>query len=141
MSNSPVTICGNIANDPQYATGASGKGRATFSVAVEHRFQKDGEWTSETGFFNVVAWGFVADDVAGKVEKGSRVIVVGRMNNRSYEGNDGTRQYMTEVVADRIGLDLGGIESAVRRSKASAGVSGNSSGSFQRPDLAAEDIW
>jgi len=112
MNNSPITIVGNMTDDPEIMTLASGTKKASFSVAVPHRFNRNGEWEETTSFLNVVAWGYLADNI-GPLEKGLGVIVVGRMVQRSYENDEGQRRYVHEVVADNIGINttrLSGIQ-------------------------------
>ena len=104
MNMSPVTIVGNLTRDPEEFTFASGATKVTFSVAVENRYMKNQEWVSDTSFFNVVAWKFQAEDAARVLEKGVRVIVVGRLDQRSWQSDDGTNRSTIEIVADEIAV-------------------------------------
>lgn len=115
MSNASITIVGNLTADPEFTTLASGTSKASFSVAVPHRYQKAGEWQEDTSFLNVIAWGTLADEVSRLLEKGIGVIVTGRMSQRSYEGDDGKRRYVYEIVADNVAINIRRLESYERR--------------------------
>lgn len=122
MANrSPVTIVGNLTADPeQRSVGQAGALKTTFSVAVNHPYKKDDEWVENTSFFNVVAWRQLAEQAA-VLEKGVRVIVTGRLDQRSWETDDGGKRSTVEVLADEIGLSVGGVASFTRRTREGAG--------------------
>jgi single-strand DNA-binding protein len=109
MSNgNSITICGNITRDPELRFTPSGQANATFGMAVNRRWQnrQSGEWEEAVSFFNVVAWRELAENVTESLGKGSRVIVTGRLEQRSYETQDGEKRSVVEVVADEIGPSL-----------------------------------
>lgn len=93
---------------------------AKFSVACERRWMQDKEWQSETSFFNVVAWRDKAEMVEKLLEKGMRVSVDGRLDQRSYEDKDGNNRSAVEVTADEIAIGLWSLESVVRRAPKAA---------------------
>ena len=77
------------------------KAVAMFSIAVQRDFKNQkGEY--EADFFSVVIWGKLAELAGNTLKKGSKVLVRGRMQNRSYEAKDGTKRYVTELVADKF---------------------------------------
>ena len=78
----------------------------SLGVAVNHRYQKNNEWVEDASFFNVTAWGTLAENVAGSIDKGTRVIVTGRLQQRSYETQQGEKRSVVEIVADEIGPSL-----------------------------------
>lgn len=137
MNNSPVTLRGNLVADPEVKPVGNST-NATFRIAVEHRFQKDGEWESTTSFLQVVCWRWVAEDVARVLEKGSKVVVTGRLTQRSYETTEGDKRYVVEVVADDVALSLGGVDSYQKRTASSSGRASSgasrSSGQGELPD-------
>lgn len=103
-----VQILGNLTRDPQIRATKTGKSVASFSVAVSRTFvTPQGEQREMTDFINVVAWGYLADAVGNQLRKGSRVFVEGRYTTRSYEGQDGVKRYITEVIANLIAQPLG----------------------------------
>jgi single-strand DNA-binding protein len=101
---------------------------------------KNNEWQSDTSFFNVVAWKFQAEDAARVLQKGVRVIVVGRLDQRSWESDDGTKRSAVEVIADEIAVATRSINSFDRRTGAGAkaAASVGATESFDSPD---EDPW
>ena len=95
-----VILIGNLVKDPEMQTTASGVSVCKFSVAVNRPYKKDGE--TETDFINIVAWRGVADNVGKYLKKGNKCAVTGAMQNRSYDAQDGTKRYITEVIADSV---------------------------------------
>ncbi len=98
-----VMIIGNLGRDPEmrYATG--GKAMTTFSVAVGRRWTSpDGEPREETEWFNVVMYEKLAEISNQFLTKGQKVYIEGRLQTRSWDGNDGQKHYRTEVVANQM---------------------------------------
>lgn len=92
---------GYLAADPTHQYTKSGKPVCTFRIGVTRRFT-NAQGVRESDFFPVVAWGKLADVAARYLSKGSRVAVVGTLQTRSYEAQDGTKRYVTEVVAEEL---------------------------------------
>lgn len=105
MPDSTVTIVGSLTREPELRFTLGGAGVASFGVAVNHRYQRNNEWTEETSFFNVTAWSTLGENAAASLTKGSRVIVTGRLAQRSYESN-GEKRSVVEIIADEIGPSL-----------------------------------
>ena len=103
MSMNQVNLIGNLARDAEIKTTASGKNVATFTLAVGRNF-KNAEGNYEADFINIVAWDKQAGVVERYTAKGSQVSVSGRLQIRSYDANDGTKRYVTEIIANEIGL-------------------------------------
>ncbi|MBO4569807.1 MAG: single-stranded DNA-binding protein [Clostridia bacterium] len=96
-----VVIIGNLTKDPELTTTNNGINFCRFTVAVGRNFtSSDGE--RETDFLPVIAWRNQADNCYKYIKKGSKVAVVGSVQTRNYEGNDGQRRYMTEIVAETV---------------------------------------
>ena len=96
-----VFLIGNLTKDPDVRTTGSGTSVCTFRIAVQRRFaNQQGERASD--FFDVVAWRQLADLCGRYLAKGRKVAVVGELQNRSYDAKDGTKRYVTEVVADEV---------------------------------------
>jgi len=74
---------------------------ATFTLAVNRRFAKEGE-ERQTDFINIVAWGKTGEFSSKYFKKGQQVAVVGRLQTRNYEDNNGQKRYITEVVAEEV---------------------------------------
>lgn len=102
-----VQILGNLTRDPQVRMTKTGKAVASFSVAVNRKIATpDGAEKEAADYINVTAWGTLAEAAGNELRKGSRVFVEGRYSTRTYEAQDGTKKYMTEVVANCIAKPL-----------------------------------
>src|SRR5437870_13096803 len=103
MSNgNTVTLVGNITRDPELRFTPSGQATATFGLAVNRRWQnrQTNEWEEAVSFFNVVCWREMAENASESLAKGSRVIVTGRLEQRSWESQEGDKRSKIEVIAD-----------------------------------------
>lgn len=117
MSASPTTIVGNITADPELKFLGNGTPKTEFSVAVSHYWtDASGEKQEKTSFFDVVAWRYLADDVARVLQKGVRVIVTGRLEQRSWEDDKtGSKRSKVELIADEVAVACKSVESFNRR--------------------------
>ena len=103
-----VQVMGNLARDPVIRATKTGRSVASFTVAVNRNYvTPQGEQRELTDWINVVAWGSLAEAVGNQLRKGMRVFVEGRYSTRSYDAQDGTRKYVTEVVANFVAIPLG----------------------------------
>jgi single-strand DNA-binding protein len=103
-----ITISGNITREPEMRYTPSGVSKVTFGVAVNRswRNQNTQEWEEQTSFFNVVAWRQLAENAGSTLTKGTRVVVSGRLEQRSWETEQGEKRSIVEVVADDIAPSL-----------------------------------
>lgn len=115
MADSNITLVGNITRDPELRFTTGGRGVASFGIAVSRRYQVNNEWQEQTSFFNVTAWGTLGENAAASLTKGTRVVVTGRLEQRSYETNDGEKRSVVEIVADEIGPSLRWARAEVER--------------------------
>jgi single-strand DNA-binding protein len=106
MPSNSVTLVGNMTRDPELRFTASGQGVASFGLAVNRRYREGNEWKEETSFLDVVCWRELGENVCESLSRGARVIVVGRLEQRSWETADGDKRSKIEVVADSVGPDL-----------------------------------
>lgn len=96
-----VILKGNLTKDVEFATTNSGINYARFTVAVQRKFANaDGE--KETDFINCVAWRNTAEFINKYFNKGKQILVCGAIQTRSYDAQDGTKRYVTEVVVDEV---------------------------------------
>lgn len=96
-----VILSGNLCGDPEYQTTASGISLCRFRIAVQRKFKNEkGEYESD--FISIVAWRGTADFVSKYLHKGNKVGVTGALQTRTYDAQDGTKRYVTEVVADEV---------------------------------------
>ena len=108
MSDTQITIVGNVGWQPNHKALASGTVVTDFRVATTPRRldKATGEWRDlETMWYGVTCWRGLADNVAASVQKGDRVVVTGRLSQRSYE-KDGEKRTVLEIDATSIGFDL-----------------------------------
>ncbi|MBI4318386.1 MAG: single-stranded DNA-binding protein [Chloroflexi bacterium] len=98
-----VMIIGNVGRDPEMRYTQNGTAVTSFSVAAGRRWTTpEGEQREETEWFNVVTWNKLAETANRYITKGSRVYIEGRLQTRSWEGQDGQKRYRTEVVAQTM---------------------------------------
>jgi single-strand DNA-binding protein len=101
MPDASVSFAGNLTDDPEVRHTDGGITRATFRVAVSGRSRD-----SEPSFFTVVVWRDQAAHAAESLSKGSRVVVVGRLQQRAWTAEDGSARSLVEVVAEELGPSL-----------------------------------
>ena len=103
-----VTLVGNCTRDPELRFTSSGQAVATFGLAVNRRWQnrQTNEWEEQVSFFDVTCWQQMAENVAETVTKGTRVVVTGRLDQRSWETQDGDKRSKVEIVADEVAPSL-----------------------------------
>jgi single-strand DNA-binding protein len=109
MSNgNHVSITGNLTRDPELRFTPSGQATATFGVAVNRRWQnrQTQEWDEATSFFDVVCWGQLAENAAQSLARGTRVVVSGRLDQRSWDTPEGDRRSKVEITADEVAPSL-----------------------------------
>lgn len=116
-----VFLMGNLTRDPELRYTPNGQAVANFTIAT-NRVWKDaeGEQKDSAEFTDVVVWGKIAENVTNYLKKGRRVHVIGRLQTRSWEAQDGSKKYKTEVIATDVtfldrkeaGSDFEGVDSA-----------------------------
>ena len=94
-------LIGNLTRDPESRTTPSGAVCTIFTLAVNRRFT-NAQGVREADFINIVTWRQTAELCARYLAKGRKVCVVGQIQSRSYDAQDGTKRYVTEVVADEV---------------------------------------
>jgi single-strand DNA-binding protein len=125
-----VTVIGNCTRDPELRFTPSGMAVATFGVAVNRRWQNrsTNEWEEAVSFFDVTAWQQLAENVSESVQKGTRVVVAGRLDQRSWETQDGEKRSKVEIVADEIAPSLRYATATIVKNERRGGDFDNSSG-------------
>ena len=132
MPDNSVTLVGNITRDPELRFTPSGQAIATFGMAVNRRFQRNGQWEEQTSFFNITAWGTLGENASNSLQKGARIIVNGRLEQRSWETQEGEKRSVVEVVADELGPSLRWATAEITKNDRREG-GGDSGGSSSRP--------
>ena len=135
-SENSVTVVGNLTRDPELRYTTGGRGVASFGLAVNRRYQQNGEWQEQTSFFNITAWGDLGENLAASLNKGARVIVTGRLQQREYQTKEGENRTIVEIIADEAGPSLRWAQAQVERiSRDSAPTGGGGGGGATRaPD-------
>ncbi|HYC79415.1 MAG TPA: single-stranded DNA-binding protein [Candidatus Binatia bacterium] len=103
MDLNKVMIIGRLTRDPEMRSTTNGANVASFSVATSFNWtNQQGQKQEQTEFHNVVAWRKLAEIVTQYLKKGSQVYIEGRLQTRSWEGQDGKKNYRTEIVAENM---------------------------------------
>ncbi len=126
-----ITVIGNLTNDPELRFTPSGAAVAKFSVASTPRTldRQTGEWKDgEPLFLNCSVWRQVAENVAESLQRGARVIVSGRLRQRSYETREGEKRTVIELEVDEIGPSLRYATAKVQKMSRSGGTGGGGFG-------------
>lgn len=115
-------IIGNLGVDPEMRYTANGTAITTFRVATHRQYSgPDGERREETEWFSVVTWARLAETCSQYLSKGRQVFVEGRMQTRSWEGDDGQKRYRTELIAENVKF-LGGRDAGAGAQERLGGV-------------------
>jgi single-strand DNA-binding protein len=103
-----VTIVGNLTRDPELRFTPSGQATATFGVAVNRSWtdRQTNERKEATSFLDVVCWGQLAENAAQSLTRGTRVVVSGRLDQRSWENQEGEKRSKIEITADEVSPSL-----------------------------------
>ena len=125
-----VTITGNATREPELRFTPSGQAVANFGVAVNRRWQnrQTQEWEEAVSFFDITAWAQLAENVAETVGKGTRVTVTGRLDQRSWENQEGEKRSKVEIVADDVAISLRWATAEVQRNERPDGAGGGGYG-------------
>jgi single-strand DNA-binding protein len=127
-----VSITGNLTRDPELRFTPSGQATTTFGVAVNRRWQnrQTQDWEEATSFFDVVCWGQLAENAAQSLTRGSRIMVTGRLDQRSWENQEGERRSKIEITADEVAPSLRWATVAITKNerRGPEGGGGNYSG-------------
>ena len=108
MTTTTTTVVGNLTRDPEIRYTREGQATTALSLAVNRRWQnrETKEWEESTSFLDVICWRDLAENVALSLTKGARIVVTGRLEQRSWETDEGDRRSKVEIVADEIGASL-----------------------------------
>ena len=128
MADNTITLVGNLTRDPELRFTQGGRAVASFGIAVNRRYQVNGEWQEQTSFFNVVAWGQLGENAAASLAKGARIIVNGRLEQREYQTQQGEKRTVIEVNADEVAPSLRYATAQVERTSSGGGAPGGAPG-------------
>ena len=108
MPDNTITVVGNITRDPELRFTPSGQAVASFGIAVNRRWQNrsNQEWEEQTSFFDIKCWSQLAENVSESLGRGAQVVVNGRLEQRSWETEQGEKRSKVEIVADDVAPSL-----------------------------------
>jgi single-strand DNA-binding protein len=117
MNGNSVTLVGNVTRDPELRFTASGQATASFGLAVNRVWndRQTNERKEAVSFFDIVCWREMAENASESLAKGARVLVTGRLEQRSWETPEGDKRSKIEVVADEIGPSLRWATAEIRK--------------------------
>ena len=127
-----ITIAGNLVGDPELRYTQTGQAVASFRVASTPRYRDNatGDWKDgESLFLSCNVWRQAAENAAESLQRGMRVIVTGRLKQRSYETREGEKRTVYEIEVDEVGPSLRNASAKVTRSSRSSGGFGGQGGS------------
>jgi single-strand DNA-binding protein len=137
MADNTVTLIGNVTRDPELRFTPSGQALASFGLAVNRRWmnRQTQQWEEQTSFFDIVCWAQLGQNVSESVQKGARVIVTGRLEQRSWETEQGDKRSKVEVIADEVGPSLRWATADITKNERSSGDAGGApaGGGYNRP--------
>ena len=117
MNGNSVTLVGNVTRDPELRFTASGQATASFGLAVNRVWndRQTNEKKEAVSFFDIVCWREMAENASESLSKGARVVVTGRLEQRSWETPEGDKRSKIEVVADEVGPSLRWATAEIRK--------------------------
>jgi single-strand DNA-binding protein len=95
-------ITGNVTRDPELRYTPSGSAVCSFGVATNYSVKKNDQWTDVPCFHNIIVWGKQGEFLANTLKKGMKVSLQGRIDNRQYDAKDGTKKYISEIIAETV---------------------------------------
>ena len=104
--NNHTTLTGNLTRNPELRYTTSGRAVATFGLAVDRRYQRDGAWHDDTSYFDVTAWGDLAENTAASLTTGHRVTVTGRLEQHTWQTDQGDTRHRIDVVATDVAASM-----------------------------------
>ncbi len=129
MSVNKVILIGNLGKDPELKYTPSGRAVVNFTMATNERWtSQDGQKQERTTWHNIVAWGKQAEVINEYCRKGRQIYVEGRIDNRTYDKQDGTKGYISEVIVQNfqlLGNRQDGVESGGGERSAASAPAGN----------------
>jgi single-strand DNA-binding protein len=142
MPDNSVTLVGNLVDDPELRFTPSGVAMAKVRFAVNRRWRdRNDEWQEETSFFGGTLWAEAAENAAESLQKGTRVIVTGRLEQRNWETQEGEKRSIVEIRIDEIGPSLRWATATVTRTPRSGGGDFGGGRPQQPAAPVARDEW
>src|SRR5581483_3011126 len=142
-TDNSVTLVGNVTRDPELRFTNTGQPTASFGLAVNRRWQnrQTQEWEEAVSFFDIVCWREMAENVSETLTRGARVMVAGRLEQRSWETQEGEKRSKIEVIADEIGPSLRWATARAQKSDRRGGNGQGGGGPMRSNNPAARDDY
>lgn len=146
MSVNKVILVGNVGKDPEVKHLDSNSSVANFTLATsDHYTNKSGEKVTTTEWHNIVCWSGLATLAENYIRKGSQIYVDGKIRTRSYDAQDGSKRYITEILADTIQLlgkksDGGSVDGTKAAQQSVVSEPVNSPNSYVNEDKEGDDL-
>ena len=139
-SDNQIIITGNLTDDPELRYTPNGAAVVKFRVAVNRRYKDEaGNWKDgDTSYFTVNAWRSLAENVAESLTRGTRVLVAGRLQMRSWETQEGDKRTVVEIEADEVGPSLRWATAQVNKTTRGGPGEWHSESSNQSPEQSEE---
>lgn len=130
-----ITVTGNVTRDPELRFTPSGQAIASFGLAVNRSWQnrQTQEWEEQVSFFDVKCWAQLGQNVSDSLSKGARVVVTGRLEQRSWETDQGDKRSTVEIVAEEVGASLLFATAEITRNERREGDAAPAAASASRP--------
>jgi single-strand DNA-binding protein len=114
-----ITVSGNATRDPEIKFVSNGQAQLRIGLAVNRRWQnrQTQEWEEQVSFFDVVCYGKLAENTSNSITKGTRLVVTGRLEQRSWDTPEGVKKTVVELVADDIGASFNNATAHVLRAE------------------------
>ena len=130
MPDNTVTVIGNLVEDPDLRFTPTGVAKASLRIAVNRRWfdRNINDYQEEVSFFTAICWRDLAENVSESLNKGNRVIVNGRLQQRTWETEQGEKRSVVEITIDEIGPSLRWATASVTRTESRGGQRRNNSG-------------
>ncbi len=125
-----ISVTGNVTRDPELRFTPAGQAVASFGLAVNRSWQnrQTKEWEEQTSFFDVKCWAQLGQNVSDTLVKGTRVVVTGRLEQRSWETDQGDKRSAVEIVAEEVGASLLFATADITRNERREGAAPSSGG-------------
>lgn len=135
MPDNTVTLIGNVTREPELRFTPSGQAIATFGLAVNRVWtdRQSNERKEAVSFFDIVCWAQLGENASASLQKGTRVLVTGRLEQRSWESQEGEKRSKIEVIADEIGPSLRWATATVEKNDRRSGDFAGAGASTSRP--------
>jgi single-strand DNA-binding protein len=133
MNGSEVCFVGTLGRDIELRYTTGGRAVGNTSLAVSRRWQQNNEWQEATAWWNLTIWGETGENAAASLLKGTRVIVSGRLEQRSYE-KDGETKWVTDLIVDEIGPSMRWATCEIAKTERTTGDGGYQANANRPPE-------